>query len=216
MNTAEEAPEALNIYIMNTQIQQSITEELSPAQIKAKAWYQANKNRYKDVWKARYQVNKDKVKAKSKARYELNKDYYKINYKINKEQKKALNKIYFQKNKKRIYKQRQQKAKTNMLFKFKCTLRSHSSRAFKRIGQSKPTKTEHLIGCTWLEAKEHIEKLFQPGMTWDNHGKWHIDHIIPIASSKTIEEAIKLNHITNLQPLWAKDNLTKGARVGGG
>ena len=46
-------------------------------------------------------------------------------------------------------------------------------------------------------------------MSWSNHGKWHLDHIIPISSARTKEEAIKLNHYSNFQPLWAIDNLVK-------
>ena len=49
-------------------------------------------------------------------------------------------------------------------------------------------------------------------MNWDNAGKWHLDHIIPISSAKNEEDIIKLNHYTNFQPLWAIDNLTKGNR----
>jgi hypothetical protein len=60
----------------------------------------------------------------------------------------------------------------------------------------------------------HIESLFIDGMTWDNHGEWHIDHIKPIASFdlNIKEELIKCWSLSNLQPLWAKDNLIKGAR----
>lgn len=50
-------------------------------------------------------------------------------------------------------------------------------------------------------------------MTLENHGEWHFDHIIPLASAKTEEELIKLNHYTNFQPLWAEDNLKKGFKI---
>lgn len=50
-------------------------------------------------------------------------------------------------------------------------------------------------------------------MTWENRGEWHIDHIIPLASASTEEELLALCHYTNLQPLWAFDNLSKGAKI---
>jgi hypothetical protein len=55
----------------------------------------------------------------------------------------------------------------------------------------------------------HIESKLKNGMSLDNHGKWHLDHIIPLATAKTVEEIIKLNHYTNFQPLWAEENLSK-------
>lgn len=94
-------------------------------------------------------------------------------------------------------------------------LRSAVYSAFKRIRQNKPTDTIALLGCTWEEAKAHIESLFQEGMTWENHGrgdgKWQIDHIRPVASFKgaSEEELKQMNHISNLQPLWTADNLSK-------
>ena len=66
---------------------------------------------------------------------------------------------------------------------------------------------------------DHLEKQFQPGMSWDNHGYdgWHVDHIRPCASfDLTDEEQVrKCFHYTNLQPLWAKDNLRKGSEWNG-
>ena len=61
----------------------------------------------------------------------------------------------------------------------------------------------------------HLESKFTDGMSWDNHTThgWHIDHIIPLSSAKTLEEVEKLCHFSNLQPLWAIDNLLKGGRV---
>lgn len=49
-------------------------------------------------------------------------------------------------------------------------------------------------------------------MCWENHGEWHLDHIIPISYAKTEKEILDLNHYTNYQPLWKLDNLTKGNR----
>jgi hypothetical protein len=61
-------------------------------------------------------------------------------------------------------------------------------------------------------------------MTWDNHGNpkdgvfdlnktWDIDHIIPITTAKTEDDVYRLNHYTNLQPLWAEDNMKKGDKL---
>jgi hypothetical protein len=50
-------------------------------------------------------------------------------------------------------------------------------------------------------------------MNWDNYGDWHLDHIIPLCEAKTEEELFKLNHYTNLQPLWAEDNLKKNRKL---
>ena len=73
-----------------------------------------------------------------------------------------------------------------------------------------------LLGYTPEELFRHIEENFQPGMSWDNYGEWHIDHIIPDCQFKynsVNEEGFKLSwSLSNLQPLWAKDNLRKGGR----
>jgi len=123
-------------------------------------------------------------------------------------------KVYHEKKGRELCRKRYQKRlQTDEIFKMKEELRRNIWGAFKRIGSDKPINTITLLGCTWQEAKDHFEKLFQPGMTWSNHGEWHIDHIIPIASVTTIDEVVKLNHITNLQPLWAADNLSKGSRI---
>jgi hypothetical protein len=50
-------------------------------------------------------------------------------------------------------------------------------------------------------------------MTLENYGEWHLDHIIPLATATTREDVVRLNHYTNFQPLWAKDNLSKGAKI---
>ena len=76
---------------------------------------------------------------------------------------------------------------------------------------SKKDNTLNLVGCSIVRLRAHLENKFQPGMSWSNYGKWHIDHIRPCASfnlSKATEQH-KCFHYTNLQPLWAIDNLRK-------
>ncbi len=69
------------------------------------------------------------------------------------------------------------------------------------------------LGCSLEYLKNHLESKFQPGMTWENQGKWHMDHIIPLSSTKIEKDLYKLCHYTNLQPLWAVDNLKKGKKI---
>ena len=73
----------------------------------------------------------------------------------------------------------------------------------------KTTKIYKVIGCTQQELLQHIEKQFLKGMSWENRKLWHIDHIIPMDSAKTLEDNYKLNHFTNVRPMWAKNNLSK-------
>jgi hypothetical protein len=102
------------------------------------------------------------------------------------------------------------KYKEDPLYRLQCIVRNNVTRYLKN-GKNK--KTEQIIGCTWLEFQDHIEKQFTEGMTWDNQGSWHLDHIIPLASANTEEEIYKLNHYTNFQPLWAEDNYKKGSKI---
>lgn len=95
------------------------------------------------------------------------------------------------------------------LFALSETLRSSITEAFKRKGYNKPTKTEKIIGCSFVEFKKYIESLFEPWMSWENKGLydgvpntgWDIDHTIPISTAKSVDDVIRLNHHTNLKPL---------------
>ena len=83
----------------------------------------------------------------------------------------------------------------------------------KRLGTSKKAKTNEILGYSALELKEHIEKKFTEGMSWDNWGKWHIDHIIPLSKFDKSEKLSIINSLDNLQPLWAADNLKKSNKI---
>ena len=99
-------------------------------------------------------------------------------------------------------------------FKIAYLLRSRINKVLK--GRSKAKATLDLLGCNVEELNQHIEKQFEPGMSWDNHGLHglHIDHIVPIASFDLSdpEQQQKCFHYTNLQPLWAEENISKGCK----
>lgn len=100
------------------------------------------------------------------------------------------------------------------MFKLIKILRTRLAAKFKVKNWLKNISLNQYIGCSQNELKLHIESQFQPGMEWENHTLhgWHIDHIIPLSSAKNEEELYKLCHYTNLQPLWAIDNLKKSNR----
>lgn len=83
-----------------------------------------------------------------------------------------------------------------------------------RSSKNRTSSFNDLIGCTTVQLKTHLESLFRAGMTWINYGKdWHIDHILPCCLfdfSKASEQQLCF-HWSNLQPLWAEENLKKGA-----
>jgi hypothetical protein len=81
------------------------------------------------------------------------------------------------------------------------------------IVKGKTKNTLECLGLSIIEFKEYLENQFVSGMSWDNYGEWHIDHIIPISIGKNKEEIERLNHYTNLKPLWAEENLKKSNKV---
>lgn len=91
-------------------------------------------------------------------------------------------------------------------------LRNRVKMAFARGNRS--ARFWDLTGCTIAELLEHIERQFTDGMSWENRGEWHVDHIRPCASFDLTDPAQQREcfHFTNLQPLWAKDNFAKGSK----
>lgn len=103
--------------------------------------------------------------------------------------------------------------KSDILFKLSDSLRSRLYGFLKKNCINKTNKTFDIVGCTPQELKIHLEEKFTQGMSWDNQGKWHIDHIIPLSSAKNEEELYNLCHFTNLQPMWAIENIKKGSKI---
>lgn len=154
-----------------------------------------------------YRQNKEKLIQKSKEYYKKNKENVKNYYEQNKEQIREKSREY-----------RRNRYKTDLNFRLKCSLRRRIRKTLKN--HSKSAKTLELLGCTPKFLRSYLESKFLPGMSWENYGNpngdhsdcWHIDHIKPCAGFDLSdpEQQKMCFHYTNLQPLWAKDNLKKG------
>jgi len=145
---------------------------------------------------AYYQKNKSEIKQKNFDRKDQRSEYYSKWYQNNKEKRNE-----YQRGRRQ---QPEHRIRTNLASRM-----SHAvSRGFKSA------KTESLIGCSFDELKSYLEKQFTKGMNWENYGDWHVDHIRPCCSFDLTdpEQQRECFHYTNLQPLWAKDNFSKGGR----
>jgi hypothetical protein len=144
---------------------------------------------------------------------EKNRVWQKNNLEVYKESKKKSDLKFHSNNPTYINDYRKKKRDTNNLYKLTVNVRSRLYGFLKKNQISKNNTTFELVGCNPHELKIYLEQKFNSGMSWDNQGKWHIDHIIPLSSAKTEEELYKLCHFTNLQPMWASDNIKKGAKI---
>jgi len=107
---------------------------------------------------------------------------------------------------------------TDINFRIAGALRARVRAAVVSKNGKKVAKTIELIGCTIAELRRHLEDQFSDGMSWNNFGDWHIDHIWPCASFPNLgsseSEQRKCFHYSNLQPLWADENMRKRDRIG--
>lgn len=174
----------------------------------------------KESRRKRYLKNKDKelkqCREYRKSNKEKTKKYHKKWYIENRETKLSKNKKWKDDNLEN-YKEYQKiytrnKRRNNKLFNLQSNLRGRINSAFRKNSWKKDSNNKNLLGADWKTAFSHIESTFSKGMCWDNQGDWHIDHIIPLSAGRTVEELKLLCHYTNLQALWAEDNLKKGGK----
>lgn len=164
---------------------------------RAKKWSGENKDKRREIVKRYDSKNAELLKAKS------------IEYN-NRPKTKARVKEWLKQNSVKYHRERRQ---SDPLFAFKIKTRNLIRKAFDRNGFTKRSKSNDILGCSWKEFVLHMEKQFKDGMTWQNRGEWHIDHIIPLATATCEDDIIRLNHFTNLRPLWAEENLRKSDKL---
>lgn len=194
----------------------SIKENIEKERFLARlAWSnnpEAKKNK-KEKDKIRRSTEKFKLSQNEKDRkkYIDNEEYRLIKIKMSSN--------FYAKNKESIRKRKnkwfQEKYKKDVLFRIKHNIRSITSRVIKLSKEPKESKTFDLLCYSAFDFKTHIEKQFEKGMSWNNHGDWHIDHITPI--SKMIQAGItdveKINCLSNLRPIWKELNFKKSDSI---
>lgn len=152
-----------------------------------KEYYRKNAERCKKAQRDRYAANPAASKKRWRNWVDNNREVFRV--------------------KCREYKK--QRRKTDKQFALRLAVRERIKRYMKQHrAQGSVTSA---LGCSWSELMRHLESKFQPGMSWENRADWHIDHIRPLSSFDLTDPAqfAQAAHYTNLQPLWALDNLRK-------
>jgi hypothetical protein len=184
---------------------------------KHKEWVKNNPEKVKEKSKRFYNKNKDnrfsnmteqdKIKYKEKRAnyYQANKDAIKNSVKIysnnNKEKILLRHNNYKKDGKTKIYRDK---------IKHIIAWRNILNSTIKRLGGIKEGNTIDLLGYSGLDLKEYISNLFTDGMTWDNYGEWHIDHIKPVNTFSFDTPINVVNSLSNLRPLWATTRIING------
>ena len=168
-----------------------------------KKYYETNRNIILNKKKQYHIDNQEKILKKAKEYYYKNKDKKSI---YNKQWIKD-NIIHYREYQKNYSKKYREKYPHIILW------RSVLNSTLLRLDKSKEGHTIDLLGYSALELKQHLELLFTEGMTWENKGDWHIDHIIPVSSFDKNTPINVVNALTNLQPLWGSENIKKSNKL---
>jgi hypothetical protein len=183
-----------------------------------KKYYVSNSEKEKNRKKVYREANPEIAKIYAIKNKDIILEKKRIYYQNNKEKKCITEREYRRKNKDKINARKRklrEKYVTNPIYRIRYSLKERIRSFLNSRNMQKNNKTFEMVGIKPAELKDYLEKQFQEGMTWDNYGLygWHIDHIIPISSANNEEELIKLCHYTNLQPLWAIDNIRKSNKI---
>ena len=173
--------------------------------IQQKEWREDNKERVMCYKRTFYKINYARGKAKKDEWVQKNRKHVRTSQKLWRTNNKASVNAYIRK-----------KYATDNRFKISVLLRGRFRKALKRRQVNGSAIRD--LGCSIAELEIYLQTKFQNGMTWGNHGKWHIDHKVPLYSFDLTDrgQLLRALHYTNLQPLWATDNLKKGRKLSTG
>ena len=173
----------------------------------SKEYYHKNKQRLLNQKKEYYESNKEDIKEKNKKRYYENQEEHQSKArdrynKLNPDRRRMVKNKYYH-----------NKRKNDPCDK----IRRNLSRRIRDFIKKDNITTKDLLGCSFEDFRQYLESLFLNGMNWENYGVhgWHIDHIIPCDSFDLSNpyQVKQCFHFSNLQPLWAKDNIIKSNKI---
>lgn len=178
-------------------------------------WAEANKDKVREKGRRWTAANKAKVAAKR--RRQRQKDVARANELARKWARANPDKIreYTKRRWPKFVEYQKKRYATDPVFKIRGLIARRILKCLKAKNSRKTSSVLAIIDCSIDELKRHIENQFLPGMTWANHGKWHIDHIRPLASFDLTDwtQLRRAFSRDNMQPLWALDNQRKHARL---
>lgn len=179
----------------------------------SRLWRLKNPVKAKEIMRRSRQKRRFKIAAYQKTRQTQYKAW-RIEYrKKNRERIAAVTAAYALSHREQLRNNEAKRLARDPLASLRTKIRRRIAIAFIKGGWVKKNSTAALLGADFETAKKWIESMFRAGMCWENHGEWHIDHKIPLCSAKSEAELIPLFNYQNLQPLWAADNLKKGASM---
>ena len=203
---------------------------------KSKEYREAHPEKVAVAKKRCYEAKKDEYLAKNKIRYIENREHaleQTAKYRAkNREKIRQRNARYYAENRKAIiakqaeYQKREaerlneysreyvkKRRKSDKLYALQINMRGRFKFELAKRGETKWLKVNEYLGCSWVELRDYLEAQFTDDMSWNNYGEWHVDHIVPLAIAENKEQLVELCHYTNLRPLWAFDNISKGAKL---
>ena len=185
--------------------------------ISDKKYRETHKKKIKEIHRKWRERNREHINSKAREQYKENPQPFKerseryIN--SHKEKVKEARHKYKIENRANCTEYERNKRHTDPIYRFRTSSRGLIRQYTKGKGYKGDKTIYEILGCDFDFFLNYIQSKFEEGMTLENYGEWNIDHIIPISSAKTDEDLEKLNHYTNLQPLWAKDNFKKGRKI---
>lgn len=193
------------------------TERKERRKITNKKYRETHKEQIKEAHRKWREKNREHINAKAREQYKENSEPFKDRNNrytnSHKEKVKQSRHRYKIENRQKCTDYERNKRHNDSIYRLRTNLRNLIRRYTKGKGYKGSKSVYEILGCDFDYFKDYIEKKFKNGMTFENYGEWNIDHIIPISSAKNDEDLERLNHYTNLQPLWANENYKKGKKI---